>query len=83
MSANSSRERGQKGKDRERFMSNTTLRAWVAVEQFVRTLRDGERGQGLVEYALILAFVSVLLTVALAGLRNGVSNAFSNGVSAL
>jgi Flp pilus assembly pilin Flp len=59
------------------------LRAWVDVEQRVRALRDREQGQGLVEYVLILGFVSVLLTAALGGLRNGVSNAFSNGVSAL
>ena len=63
-------------------MSEVILRTWVSVEQWLRSLRDEERGQGLVEYALIIALVSVLLVAALTSLRDGISNTFSNAVSA-
>ena len=64
-------------------MSNVMLRTWVAVETWIASLRDEERGQGLVEYALIIALVSVLLVLALTSLKNGISNTFSNAVSAM
>ncbi len=37
----------------------------VRAMESLRTLRDEEAGQGLVEYALILALVSVVVIVAL------------------
>ena len=64
-------------------MSNVMLRTWVTVEAWIASLRDEERGQGLVEYALIIALVSVLLVLALTSLKNGISNTFSNAVSAM
>jgi len=64
-------------------MSNVMLRTWVAVETWIASLRDEERGQGLVEYALIIALVSVLLVLALTSLKNGISNTFSNAFSAM
>ena len=64
-------------------MNELLLRAWVAAECWFASLRDEERGQGLVEYSLVLAFVSVLMVTALRSLKNGISNSFSNGVSAL
>ncbi|MGQ0602814.1 MAG: pilus assembly protein [Anaerolineales bacterium] len=41
------------------------------------------KGQGLVEYALILVFVAVVVIVVLALLGPAVGNAFSNVVVAL
>jgi pilus assembly protein Flp/PilA len=41
-------------------------------------IRNQEEGQGLVEYALIIALVAVLLVGALAGLRGGIEGTFSD-----
>lgn len=41
------------------------------------------KGQTLVEYALIIALVSVLLIAALTALKGGISTAFSNATSHL
>ena len=43
----------------------------------------GPRGQGLVEYALILALVVLVVLVALWALGPGIGNAYSNIVSNL
>jgi pilus assembly protein Flp/PilA len=40
-----------------------------------------EEGQGLVEYALIIALVSVLLVVALTSLKDGIAGVFSDIVA--
>lgn len=37
-----------------------------------------EKGQGLVEYALIIAVVAIMLVAALAGLRGQINTTFSN-----
>ena len=42
-----------------------------------------EKGQGLVEYALIIVLVSVALIAALGLLAGGISGAFSQAISAL
>jgi pilus assembly protein Flp/PilA len=42
-----------------------------------RVNRD-EQGQGLVEYALIIALVSVLLVAALTGLKDQIATVFGN-----
>jgi Flp pilus assembly pilin Flp len=44
---------------------------------------DGERGQTLVEYALIIALVSVFLVTALIALAGGIEDAFNAVISAL
>jgi pilus assembly protein Flp/PilA len=46
-------------------------------------LRERERGQGLVEYALIIALIAILLVVALTALKDQLSNTFSNIANAL
>ena len=43
----------------------------------------GEEGQGLVEYALIIALIAILLVVALMALQGQLSNVFSNISNAL
>jgi Flp pilus assembly pilin Flp len=45
--------------------------------------RDDQEGQTLVEYALILALMSLALIAGLTGLRNELSNAFAAIGSAL
>jgi pilus assembly protein Flp/PilA len=47
------------------------LALWVKVQ-------NRERGQGLVEYALIIALVAILLVVALTTLQGKLSGVFSN-----
>jgi pilus assembly protein Flp/PilA len=42
--------------------------------QKVKALRDGEEGQGLVEYALILVLVSIVAIGALAAIGTNVTN---------
>lgn len=52
------------------------LQTWAA-------FRESEEGQGLVEYALIIALVAILLVVALTTLNGQLSTVFSNISSAL
>ena len=47
------------------------LGLWIKVQ-------NRERGQGLVEYALIIALVAILLVVALGVLQGRLSTVFSN-----
>jgi pilus assembly protein Flp/PilA len=50
----------------------------------LRTLRGTlQRGQGMVEYALILVLVSIVVIVILLTMGNQISNVFSNVVAAL
>lgn len=45
--------------------------------------RHGQRGQGMVEYALILVLVSIVVIVILLTMGNQIQNVFSNVVAAL
>jgi Flp pilus assembly pilin Flp len=49
----------------------------------LRSLRDGEEGQTLVEYALILALVSVTAVAALDALSTGINGIFTSIVADL
>ena len=45
-------------------------------------LKSSEKGQGMVEYALIIAFVAAIAIFALnGGLKSAVSSAFTNAAS--
>lgn len=47
------------------------------IDKLVKKLKESEKGQGMVEYALIIAFVAAIAIVALNnGLGTAVSNAF-------
>jgi pilus assembly protein Flp/PilA len=48
-----------------------------------RSALSGERGQGMVEYALILVLIAVVVIVILTVVGNQVSNVFSNVSSGL
>ena len=48
------------------------------IQKLLNKLKASEKGQGMVEYALIIAFVAAIAIFALNGtLRTAVSNAFS------
>ncbi len=48
------------------------------IEKLVKKLKKSEKGQGMVEYALIIAFVAAIAIVALNnGLGRAVKNAFT------
>ena len=49
----------------------------------LKSLREGEEGQTLVEYALILALVSVTAVAALDALSGGINSIFSKIVTDL
>ena len=49
---------------------------WMADK--VAEVRSREDGQGLVEYALIIALIAVVVIVAIVALRNQISNIFTH-----
>ena len=51
--------------------------------QFFHALRSREEGQTLVEYALILALVSIGSVIALGALSTGINGVFDTVVGAL
>lgn len=53
------------------------------MKQIFRRLWSEDEGQDLVEYALVVALVSVALIAALTALKVGISTAFSEAVSAM
>ena len=68
-------------------MSNVTdliVRAWVAIQTWhTTTFQDEDRGQGMVEYALILALVAVVAIIILVVLGQRVTNTFNNAATAI
>ena len=48
-----------------------------------RSTKSNQRGQGMVEYALILVLVSIVVIVILLTMGNQIQNVFSNVVAAL
>ena len=54
----------------------------VNLKAFV-SRKGGQRGQGMVEYALILVLVSIVVIVILITMGNQIANVFSNVVAAL
>lgn len=62
-------------------MNAVILKGLVAVEQAIIHLREratgAERGQGLVEYVLILAFVALAVIVAMKALQPAISHTFN------
>ena len=64
-------------------LSDLVLKAWVDVETWKASLGDEERGQGMVEYALILALVAVVAIIVLVTLGQRVTNTFNNASTAI
>jgi pilus assembly protein Flp/PilA len=57
-------------------MTNVYTYAFVRLQNALASLRDREEGQAMVEYALILALVSIAAIVALGVLGGKVNSAF-------
>jgi pilus assembly protein Flp/PilA len=64
-------------------MLELTRRATAAVYIRLMNARDEEEGQTLVEYALIIALVSIGLILALGAMRTALSGVFGRITSAL
>jgi Flp pilus assembly pilin Flp len=57
-------------------MSDILLRPYVRVQSTISALRDREEGQGITEYALIIASIAILLIVAMLFLAGKVNVLF-------
>jgi pilus assembly protein Flp/PilA len=55
-------------------MSEFVVRQMIIVREALQRLRQRESGQGMVEYALILAFIAILVIVALKFLQPAINN---------
>ena len=52
------------------------------IQKLIDKIKSSEKGQGMVEYALIIAFVAAIAIFALnGGLKQAVSSAFDNAAS--
>lgn len=58
-------------------MSLALLRLYLSVQGFLTGLRDEERGQGLTEYALIIALIAVVVIGAIVLLGGQIKNVFN------
>ena len=59
-------------------VSEAILRPFVRVQTTMTALRDREEGQGLTEYALIIASIAILLIVAMLFLAGKIDDLFSS-----
>ena len=59
------------------FISTFLSMLFIRAENFVSDLQSEERGQTLVEYALIIALIAVIAIVAIALVGTKVSDAFN------
>ncbi len=57
----------------------TLLMCWLRVKEML----SDKRGQGMVEYVLIIAFVAVLLIATLTGLSTSIAAKFTQIITAL
>ena len=65
-------------------MSEFVTKQIVAAQTLVAKLRERtEEGQGMVEYALILAFIAILVIVALQFLQPAINNTLNNVTNSL
>ena len=59
-------------------VNEAILRTFVRVQTTMTALRDREEGQGLTEYALIIASIAILLIVAMLFLAGKIDDLFSS-----
>ena len=65
-------------------MSEFVTKQIVAAQVLVAKLRErAEEGQGMVEYALILAFIALMVIMALKYLQPAISNTLNNVTNSL
>jgi pilus assembly protein Flp/PilA len=48
------------------------------MKELMNWMKEEESGQGMVEYALIIALIAVLLVGSLTGLKNKIADTFTN-----
>jgi pilus assembly protein Flp/PilA len=53
------------------------------MREIIATLWKEEEGQDLVEYGLLVVLIALFAVVAMQGLANGISDAFSNATTQL
>jgi pilus assembly protein Flp/PilA len=71
--------RGAITQEGEKDMSEFVTKQIVAAQTLVAKLRErAEEGQGMVEYALILAFIAILVIVALKFLQPAISETLNH-----
>jgi pilus assembly protein Flp/PilA len=59
-------------------MSEVLLKFYVKMQSVKHALVHDERGQDLVEYALVVALIALGATLSMKSLANSISNAFSS-----
>jgi Flp pilus assembly pilin Flp len=59
-------------------VNEAILRPFVRLQTTMTALRDREEGQGLTEYALIIASIAILLIVAMLFLAGKIDDLFSS-----
>ena len=59
-------------------MTELLLRPYIKAQTAIAALRDREEGQGITEYALIIASIAILLIVAMLFLAGKVNSLFHN-----
>ncbi len=64
-------------------MSEFVVRQMIVVREALQRLRHREGGQGMVEYALILAFIAILVIVALKFLQPSISETLNTTSNSL
>jgi len=62
-------------------MNTMLLQLVLLVKSYVPSV-EREEGQGMVEYALIIALVAIVLPAAIPGLTTGISGVFTDIVAA-
>lgn len=62
-------------------MNTMLLQLVLLVKSYVPSV-EREEGQGMVEYALIIALVAIVLAAAIPGLTTGISGVFTDIVAA-
>ncbi len=53
------------------------------LETWLRTLRDRDEGQGMVEYGIVVALIALVAVGAVAAVGTGVFNSFTNAAAQL
>jgi pilus assembly protein Flp/PilA len=59
-------------------MQDIGLKFFVKLQALINSLVEDERGQDLVEYALVLSLIALAATVSMKALANTIGNAFNS-----
>lgn len=59
-------------------MQDIGLKFFVKMQALINSLVEDERGQDLIEYALVLGLIALAATVSMKALANTIGNAFTS-----